>query len=320
MNIQFSDTVSGGKQFMNKQSHIHSTDTSMICGVAVDQGSGLGAALKSLRGEQAQDDDLFQFKCIMTQGLSPYANTLLVDAHYGRKLLPHIQAPCAPMLAYEADVYHISDDDRMTVLPDNLTIADYEPLGVKTLKFFLYYAPDDDQTINQKKHELVMTIGKQCREQGIQFLFEPIVYDRAITDTNSLDFIRKKPDLVARATAQFAAPLFQVDVFKVEMPINFSHMHLFDSQQQVTDAFATASQASGNIPMVYLSAGVSFEVFAQGLRFAKDYRIPFDGFMCGRAIWGDAIEVFGNHGIQATKDWIHAVGIPRLQTLKDIVS
>ena len=96
-----------------------------IHGVAVDQGSGLGAALRKARGDSARDDDLFRFKQLVARTMSAEATTLLVDANLGRELLPEIAAPCLPMLAYEADVYRIADDDRMTVLPDNLMVADY---------------------------------------------------------------------------------------------------------------------------------------------------------------------------------------------------
>ena len=109
-----------------------------LFGVAVDQGSGLGQAIKDARGAQAQDSDLLDFKRIVVETLSPQASTVLVDAHYGRELLPHFNSQCMKMLAFEADVYKISDEDRITALPDNLTVPDFPALGVGILKFFLY--------------------------------------------------------------------------------------------------------------------------------------------------------------------------------------
>ena len=80
------------------------------------------------------------------------------------------------MMAYEADVYRISDADRVTVLPDNLTVADYPRLGVRQLKFFMYYAPDDDPALNARKLGLVARIGAECAAEGVRFLMEPLVY------------------------------------------------------------------------------------------------------------------------------------------------
>ena len=108
-----------------------------IRGVAVDQGSGLARMLRQARGAKAGKGDLLLFKRLVAEQLSPEASTLLVDANYGRELLPSIAPGCESMLAYEADVYRIADEDRMTVLPEDLRIADYPGLGVRVLKFFL---------------------------------------------------------------------------------------------------------------------------------------------------------------------------------------
>ena len=151
-----------------------------VFGVAVDQGSGLEAMLREGRGTQARDDDLFTFKRIVVETLSPYASTVLVDAALGRELLPSYDATCTKMLAYEADVYHIADEDRITKLPENLKVSDYPGLGVPILKFFLYYGPNDPSELNQRKADLVAKIGAECRAQGVTFLFEPIVYDLSL--------------------------------------------------------------------------------------------------------------------------------------------
>ena len=56
-------------------------------------------------------------------------------------------------MAFEADVYHISDEDRITKLPDNIKVSDFSRLGYKVLKFFMYYAPNDNIEINEQIHE-----------------------------------------------------------------------------------------------------------------------------------------------------------------------
>ena len=293
-----------------------------FCGLAIDMGSGLGNALQHARGKNATSKDLFLFKKIITKNLSPFASTVLVDAHYGRDLLPYIDKNCTPMLAYEADVYHITED-RITVLPDNLKISDYGDLGVQSLKFFLYYAPCDRPEINTKKQELVKDIGRQCRQYNIQFLFEPIVYDPHIADTNTPAFIDKKPHLVTQATATFSHPDFCIDILKLEVPVHFSRMqdwrintHMY---HQTKDIFMRVMEVANNIPIVYLSAGVSFEAFTSSLEFACHANINFKGFMCGRGIWSDAIRVFGTYGESACIDWVNTTGVKRLQILRDIL-
>jgi len=155
-----------------------------IHGVAVDAGSGLEAAIREARGNDAKSDDIVTFKRSVLTALGPTASTVLVDATYGPDLLADYPEGCTPMLAFEADVYRISEADRITVLPDNLTVADYPTLGVPQLKFFMYFAPDDTAEINARKTDLVADLGAQCRQNGVQFLMEPLVYHPCLLYTS----------------------------------------------------------------------------------------------------------------------------------------
>lgn len=298
--------------------------TSPVFGVAVDQGSGLEAAIKELRGANAQPDDLFQFKRIVVETLSPDATTLLTDSNLGRDLLPLYDAKCTKMLAFEADVYKISDEDRITALPENLKVSDFPGLDAQVLKFFLYYGPNDDAALNQRKFDLVEDIGKQCRANGTTYLFEPIVYDRAIPDGTSAEFAAVKPELVRAATKAFADPKFGVDILKVEIPVNFNFVEGTGTAQMsradAERAFVDAAEAAGDIPLLYLSAGVTFEQFRDALKFSRTAGVNPLGFMCGRAIWSDAIDIFGAQGPAAMESWMKSTGRERLAALKDAIS
>ncbi len=291
-----------------------------IYGVAVDQGSGLGEAIRQARGENAQDDDLFAFKKTVVEVLSPATSMLLVDAAYGRELLPHFEPACDKLLAYEADVYRMSDEDRITLLPDNLTIGDFEALGVSRLKFFLYYAPRSTSGLNERKQQIVRDIGRECAERGIEFLFEPLVYDEQLTDAASPEFAALKPDLVREATATFADPQFNVDILKVEIPVNLSFVEGFGqasmSREAALKAFQDAAGAAGDIPIVYLSAGVSFDWFEASLRLAREAGVQAAGFMCGRAVWSDGIAKFGEYGRDGLSQWLWTEGRTRVEKLK----
>ncbi|WP_136658371.1 tagatose 1,6-diphosphate aldolase [Nitratireductor sp. XY-223] len=293
---------------------------SPMYGVAVDQGSGLQAAIAEARGPDARDTDLFDFKKAVVECLSPEASVLLVDAEYGRRLLPHYDPACEKLLAYEADVYRIVTSERITVLPDNLSVADYAELGVRRLKFFLYYAPRGSAETNEKKHALVRDIGRQCADHGIEFLFEPIVYDEEVTDSASLAFARLKPDLVREATAVYADPDFGVDVLKVEIPVNLAFVDGYGSGEfdrgWALERFREAADAAGPISLVYLSAGVSFDWFEQSLKLAREAGVDAAGFMCGRAIWSDAVTEFGKGGHRRLTEWLMGEGRRRLQRLK----
>lgn len=289
-----------------------------IHGVAVDAGSGLAAGIAKARGAHAKEGDLLTFKRAVVETLGPGASTVLVDAACGRDLLGSFPEGCAPMLAYEADVYHISDDDRITVLPDNLAVEDYPSLGVKQLKFFMYYAPDDDPALNARKQDLVADIGTRCQAAGVQYLMEPLVYHPTLAPGTAA-YAAAKPDLVRRATEVFTGPRFKVDVLKVEVPVDLAFVEGFGaadmSRNDALEAFRRAAAPAEGKGLVYLSAGVAFEAFEASLEMANEAGVSFDGFMCGRAIWSDAVAIFGTDGEAGLRDWLADVGRARLTRL-----
>lgn len=287
-------------------------------GVAVDAGSGLAALIKSARGVKAQPDDLLFFKRAVLQVLGPHASTVLLDATCGPDLLGDYPPGCAPMLAYEADVYRIAEPDRITVLPDHLSAADYPRLGVRHLKFFLYYAPDDDPALNARKCDLVARVGAECAANGLHFLMEPLVHDRALR-SGTAEWARAKPGLVRRAVEVFADPRFQVGTLKVEVPVDLAFVEGYGTplmtRAEALEAFRAAAAPARGLPLVYLSAGVPFDWFAASLDMAVQAGVDFKGFMCGRSIWSDAIGIFGAKGEAAMRDWLADTGVQRLQHL-----
>jgi tagatose 1,6-diphosphate aldolase len=287
-------------------------------GVAVDAGSGLAAAIRAARGPAWQDDDLFRFKRAVLTALGPVATTVLVDATLGPRLLPLCPPGCAPMMAFEADVYRISNVDRITVLPDDLAVADYPGLGVRLLKFFLWYAPDDDPALNARKQALVEQVGAACAAADVSFLMEPLVYDPRHAP-GSAGFAAIKPDLVRRAVETFSDPRFRVGTLKIEIPVELDFVEGFGapqrSEREVLAAFRSVIAAARGLPAVFLSAGVPFERFEASLRLARRSGAPFAGFMCGRALWSDAVGVFGAAGEAAMTEWLMTTGRARLARL-----
>lgn len=289
-----------------------------IHGVAVDAGSGLDAAIRDARGPRADPGDLVRFKRAVLETLGPGASTVLLDAVCGPELLAQYPADCAPMLAFEADVYHISDVDRVTVLPDTISVADYPGLGVRLLKFFMYFAPDDDPALNARKQGIVADVGQRCRDAGVRYLMEPLVYHPTI-QPGTPEYAAIKPDMVRRATEVFADPRFQVDVLKVEIPVDLDFVEGFGTplmtRAAALQAFRDAATPAKGIGLVYLSAGVAFDRFEASLRMAVEAGVEFDGFMCGRAIWSDAVAIFGHEGEDALRAWLQKTGRARLARL-----
>ena len=296
----------------------HPVSARPIHGVAVDAGSGLAAAIRAARGAAAREDDLFRFKRAVLTTLGPGATTVLVDAALGPRLLPHYPPGCAPMMAFEADVYRISNDDRITVLPDDLRVADYPGLGVGFLKFFLWFAPDDDPALNARKCALVERVGAECAAAGVSFLMEPLVYHPTIA-TGTAAFAAIKPDLVRRAVEVFSEPRFRVTTLKIEVPVDLDHVAGWGAPQrsraEALAAFRGVTSAARGLRIVFLSAGVPFDRFEAALLLARASGARFDGFMCGRALWSEGVAVFGDRGEAALTDWLMTTGRARLARL-----
>ena len=289
-----------------------------VFGIAIDAGSGLKQALKDARKAFYQENDLETFKKLIITSLGQYATTILIDSEFGPHLISKYPKQCSPMMAFEADVYHISDEDRITKLPDNIKVSDFSRLGYKVLKFFMYYAPNDSIEINEQKQKIIENIGKECVKNNISFLMEPLVYD-PIKRPGSLDYAYLKPQLVENATKTFSNPKFNINYLKVEVPVDLSFVEGFGDpiikQKEAIKSFKDASIAASGIPLLYLSAGVSFEWFKASLNMAIKAEVDCSGFMCGRAIWSEAIKVFGEQGEEGLKSWLNTTGQNRLNEL-----
>ena len=289
-----------------------------VFGIAIDAGSGLKQALKDARKTFYQENDLETFKKLIITSLGQYATTILIDSEFGPHLISEYPKQCSPMMAFEADVYHISDEDRITKLPDNIKVSDFSRLGYKVLKFFMYYAPNDNIEINEQKQKIIENIGKECVKNNISFLMEPLVYD-PIKRPGSLDYAYLKPQLVENATKTFSNPKFNINYLKVEVPVDLSFVEGFGDpiikQKEAIKSFKDASIAASGIPLLYLSAGVSFEWFKASLNMAIKAEVDCSGFMCGRAIWSEAIKVFGEQGEEGLKSWLNTTGQNRLNEL-----
>ena len=289
-----------------------------VFGIAIDAGSGLKQALKDARKAFYQENDLETFKKLIITSLGQHATTILIDSEFGPHLISKYPKQCSPMMAFEADVYHISDEDRITKLPDNIKVSDFSRLGYKVLKFFMYYAPNDNIEINEQKQKIIENIGKECVKNNISFLMEPLVYD-PIKRPGSLDYAYLKPQLVENATKTFSNPKFNINYLKVEVPVDLSFVEGFGDpiikQKEAIKFFKDASIAASGIPLLYLSAGVSFEWFKASLNMAIKAEVDCSGFMCGRAIWSEAIKVFGEQGEEGLKSWLNTTGQNRLNEL-----
>jgi tagatose 1,6-diphosphate aldolase len=75
--------------------------------------------------------------------------------------------------------------------------------------------------------------------------------------------------------------------------------------------------SSTHKPFIYLSAGVSNAEFTETLALAGESGVKFNGVLCGRATWKEAIPVYAKQGVKALEDWLGDQGVKNINNVND---
>ncbi|MGH7320112.1 MAG: tagatose 1,6-diphosphate aldolase [Candidatus Rokuibacteriota bacterium] len=298
----------------------------IISAAAMDQRGSLKKAIAKAKGGPATDAELTEFKVIGTRLLTPYASAILMDPEYGLDAVRAKAPNAGVLLAYEKTGYDATVPGRLPDLLSHWSVARLTAAGADAIKILLYYNPDDPSTINETKHAFIERVGAECAAYDAPFFLEPICYSAEIPDDQSLEFARVKPDLVTRYMTEFSKPQYGVDVLKVEVPVNVKYVEgspafagtMAYSQEEAKTLLRQAA-AVARKPFIYLSAGVSDEVFRATLELAAEAGVGFAGVLCGRATWQDGIPAYGQGGAAALEAWLKDRGRRNIEALNEVL-
>lgn len=302
-----------------------SNGNQVIAALAIDQRGALKRLLAAAAGGgDFANDILVDFKKVISSDLTPYASSTLLDAEYGVTASELRHADSGFIAAYEKIEYDASTPGR---LPDLLPIWSakrIKELGADAVKILLYYDVDDKPEINDIKHALVERIGSGCIAEDIPYFVEILAYDASDMDVTSREYASLKPHKVNGAMREFSKPQYNADVLKVEVPVNMNFVEGYTSEEPVYTAdearayFKEQSEAT-HLPFIYLSAGVSAKLFQETLVFSKESGSTFNGVLCGRATWKDAVAIFAKEGEEAAKAWLADQGRRNVEELNDVL-
>jgi tagatose 1,6-diphosphate aldolase len=298
----------------------------VIAAAAMDQRGSLKSAIAKEKGIDKKDVSakmLEEFKTIVARVLTPHASAILLDPEYGLPAAKARSKNAGLLLAYENSGY---DNTRPGRLPDLLDIWSVRRLavaGADCVKILLYYTPFDPAEINDIKHAWVERIGAECVAVDIPFFLEFVGYEEG-KDEKTIEYARKKPEIVTRSMEEFSKPQYAVDVLKVEVPVNMAYVagskackgESAYTRDQAKDLFRKAA-AVAKKPFIYLSAGVSNEVFNESLELAAESGANFSGVLCGRATWKDGIPVYAKQGPKALEDWLNDQGVKNIKNVNE---
>ena len=234
-----------------------------------------------------------------------------------------------------AQALQVSTDDLSATNPLNDVVCRFldnpkrlKEEGADCVKVLLYYSPFEDPKVNQKKHEIMERIGKECEEADIAFFLEFVGYDPKGGDAKDLAYAKIKPDVVIKSMEEFTKDKYKVDVLKVEIPVDVKFLKgskAYNGKEAAYDleqakAIFKRQEASTSKPFIYLSAGVSDDIFRESLEIAIGIGVNFAGVLCGRATWKDGIPVYGQGGAQALEKWLLDRGVQNIKALNAVLA
>ena len=295
----------------------------VIAAAAMDQRGSLQKSLAKERGGAVEGHDLEEFKTLVTEVLTRHASAILLDPEFG---LPASKQRNGKglLLAYEKTGYDSNTPGRLPDLLDVWSVRRLKEAGADCIKILLYYTPYEKTPVNDLKHAWIERIGDECLAHDIPFFLEFVGYDAHGGDEKSLEYAKMKPDIVSGSMAEFGNARYNVDVLKVEVPIEMSFVSGTKSfkgeaaytRAQALEHFRDAAQMTHK-PFIYLSAGVSNAVFIETLELAAESGTSFNGVLCGRATWKDGIPIYAKQGAKAFEDWLSTKGVENINNVNN---
>ena len=298
------------------------TDSGIIGAAAMDQRGSLQKAIakgKGIAPADVTDEMMSEFKLSVSKVLTPHASAILLDPLWGLPGAEARDAGAGLLLSYERSGYDNTQPGRLADLIDDLSVRRIAALGANAVKILLYYSPFEDDRINEIKHAFIERIGDECAANDLPFFLEFVGYDPTGGDEKGFEFAKRKPEVVAESMREFSKDRYGVDVLKVEVPVNMKFAagskacggQAAYSKAEVLEHFRAAAEAAGR-PFIYLSAGVTNEVFTESLEWAAEAGVSFSGVLCGRATWQDAIPIYCRQGVAALEDWLGEKGVENI--------
>jgi tagatose 1,6-diphosphate aldolase len=302
----------------------------IITALAVDHRTPLLKSLEEAFGPErpVTAEDMTAFKAAVTRVLTRHASAILLDPEYSLDVIAQRAPGSGAMLAYEKTGYDPTVKGRLPDLLPEWSVRRLVERGASGIKVLMYYNPFDDPHVTSVKQAFVERIGAECAANQVPFYLEPLAYDDEVGEDKSFEFAKVKPRYVINAMEEFSKPRYGVDVLKVDAPVNMKHVEgtrSFGGQgaaytrREAVGFFREAAQASA-LPFIYLSAGVSDEVFREGLELAAEAGARYSGVLCGRATWQGGVAVYGQKGEAALEDWLSTRGVQNIMALNETVS
>lgn len=297
----------------------------IIAAAAMDQRGSLKKSIAAAKGVDQKaitDQMMSEFKTAVTRILTPHASAILLDPEWGLDAAKARSANAGLLLAYEESGYDNTKPGRLPDLLPHVSVKRIVDWGADAVKILIYYTPFDDAGVNDIKHAFIERIGAECEYHDIPFFLEFVVYDPKGGDEKGLEYAKIKPAAVIGSMKEFSKAHYNVDVLKVEVPINANYVEgsaVYKGEKAYSMAealthFRNAAEVATK-PFIYLSAGVGNAQFVESLNMATEAGTDYSGVLCGRATWKDGMPIYGTKGLAALEDWLSTEGVKNINAV-----
>ena len=157
-----------------------------------------------------------------------------------------------------------------------------------------------------------------CLNYNKPFLFEPLLYNDPLTKKSNEEYNKKKHEYITYFYSEFSKPDYNVSIIKIEFPFNESILDDYNNVNTISYCEEILLNTFGKTmkPFVFLSAGMKFSNFYKSMSISMKLNINCLGFLCGRSLWQDSIDIFCNQSNTEFIKWLENQGLERVEKLK----
>jgi tagatose 1,6-diphosphate aldolase len=280
-----------------------------IC--AMDHRGSLRRLIDEGHPGKASYEEMVKRKLELCSSLAEYASAVLLDPIYGAaQCISHGVIPKGTglLVSIEATGYEGGKEHRLTRLLDGWGVAKIKRMGAAAVKLLVYYRPDLKKLAVEQLNT-VNTVARECIKYDIPLLVEPLSYPVGNEINNPREFAARKGQLVIQTARDITA--LPIDVLKAEFPADLHYKT--DSSELLR--LCRELDTSSRVPWVILSAGVDYELFYKQVELAC--QAGASGFLAGRAIWQEAINI---DTARERIRYLSTIAADRLKRLNEIAS
>lgn len=303
-----------------------SDNRGVIAAAALDQRGLLKKMLaREMEDGGPSDSMVTEFKKLVASTMTRYASSILLDVEYGLPAMRYTNGK-GVMLAYEKSGYDATAPEFIPSVTEGWSVLRIQEAGASAVKVLIYYTPFEKEWVNRQKQAWVERVGAECQALDIPMFLEFLGYPVHGEDPKGVDYARRKPEIVIASMEEFSKDRYGADVLKVEIPVQMKFVSGTESyggkeaySKVAARGYFRKAATVATKPFVYLSAGVTNAEFIESLNFALESDVQFNGVLCGRATWQDAVAVFARQGAKACEEWLNTQGVENIQKINRVL-